>query len=329
MLVQLPLHYSIKCRLKRHRSSHNIDVYEWHEFDIPEVESGEAPIAVKDIMIGEQLTELRFFDDSLWTPEYKNSIPLDVDEWAANTLDKKVKQKSDGNSRLAKAVGCSGYWMHLFDEDEHRDITESSKGNSIGIYEAFLRNNIMLVDGVVYYRRETEPVFMVNASYSDVTTSVVYARSSFYGSEAPAKDSGIYFRLDRWDDMVSFVETKYTELKQITSDRPNILIDGIFDFRDEEISFMRQAKSIIDYHYSKLGSFPEEVGMAWYKLRDSYNGCSGFYDTTAEQIDEIIPHLNNFGTLIDAHEIKGGDAVSAVHERWMMRPIQIGAGFSF
>lgn len=333
MIVELPVHYEIDARRKRHKSHQKFNVYEWVEFDFPEASADEAPIAVNGIKIGNEETHLRYFNDGLWSPDLVSKQALSADGWAHTSQSIKSTDKPAGFTELCKSGGSESSWANPFDNDEFRDIKASKRETAIAAYRAFVRQNLMMVDEEVYYRRPHEPFFVLEVSYNDVKTPIKYEmiEETNHRHYNPIKaDSGIYFRLDRWEDMKSYIETRHPNLANNVEPQPQIIIDNVFSLKDEEISFMRRTKALIAEHKSRMGDYPIEVGTSLYKLRDAFNACSGgIYDTTHEQIDELVPFLRSFLKEMKTAELKTGIQPAAIFKRWEMRPIEFGSAFNF
>lgn len=369
MHISLPVHYAISTRLKHHRSHQTTRVYQHADFVLEEISAADAPIVIQGFDRNNtpvsryepspygrghrEVTDyrdepnptgiLRYHDNSLWYPEFNaGNVIATPGDWssirAKGTPEYEIEHRFwDATMARAKERGFASdtTWSSELDPDEHRDIRESDFEETRAFYAEQLANDIRVIDGQIY-RRSPEPFYAINRTHDHVKAVLQFSPNT----KIKTGEKIEFFRLDRYDDMVAHLnEAKdlFPEFvgnrKIIAGSRPEVHIEGILEFRDDETSMRRTARIGCEEIEDKLKTFQRETGMLWYDLRDAIAAAKEHPDSentelVADAYSKLCADLSQRPELESDYRIRGfiEDANFALN-RWEMRAIDLNISF--
>lgn len=365
MHISLPVHHKINTRLKHHRSHQTITVYKIADFILEDIDAADAPIVVQGFDRNNTPIErhekalygsgwqsvtnnrdepnptgiLRYHDGSLWYPEYNaNDQIATPNDWSPlrekNVSEHDIEHhfwKSLRTKAEKRSFATSYDRDSELDPDEHRNIDFSDFEETRAFYAQELSENIRVIEGHIYHR-SPEPFYVVHQNYQRLKPVLQFSPFSQIKGEKVE-----FYRLDRYDEMIDRLnEAKdmfpdsISNRKIVPGSKPEILIEGILNFKDDEATIYRAANTGLTGIENKVTKLPKEVAMYWYNLRDALkiareNKSDENIENVADCYSELCEQLAKMG--IDEeneHSLSAfiKDANFALH-RWEMRVINV------
>lgn len=344
MLLTLPVYHKITGRQKGRRTAYTHDVHSFAEFDVELVSGHEAPVALTYPDPAHAfVTDVRFHDGQFWRPEISLGAKLTPEDWTEllPSVGRRYKEDDTGRDplgwlRFTKVHG-SQIRTDEFTDDSYRDVTWSNFAEMRNRLAADLQDEVRIIEGAVYFRVQ-EPRYFMESNRSIVTSRIVFDRPmrtnkfAIYGDQVPVE--GEFFRIDRYDDMVSHDAENFVRHESRLGPEATVMIPGVYDFRDEEASLKAISHMAWNSLESGLGRLEASVGKAWFDLRDAEKAAMA--DSGPEAYEELAGRLAALSEAIEAAGIKEADfhryksaaehARSAL-SRWQMRSMDFSEGF--
>jgi len=345
MLLNIPVYHTVEAREKGHRTFYNHSVYKVDEFDVPFVPTADAPVALvyPDRKEGFDI-EVRYHDGRFWHPEMQAERPLDPEEWA-QMLPRVDRDKKDtsGNPRGWSLLSESrkSYVRSVeFSDDQYRDVKKSDYEEKRASLAAFFDDNVRIIEGGVWFAVE-EPRYFRKIASRKVTGDIVFGMSKAkksQWSDETVEVLGEYFRIDRSDDMYAHDNENFEGMDIDLPQEARILIPGIYEFRDEEISLRSMGRKLCDEMVLHLGDMEARCGKAWFDFRDALRDTRKNND--ADAYERLAGTLSVFIEALEAVEPEEGKAAPswsrfalatgrAMLTRWQVRPMDFSQDFAF
>lgn len=348
--IAFPLQYSLMAVYQRYRTANPLFVTEAAEFDVRDLDEGEAPVVASistkwrlpipgiDYSAPRAKSEeyaIRSFNDQFYVP-VRRYTKNDLGKWAP------VTEESFPNLHLKKDFAVTPFEVPVkkastyaanpiigsktatsFDGG-HRDYESHKvrKVNNPEVREAAaveareLINRFAFVNGELWMATRSEPVIRCDRMHGgQVYIDIVEA------GEAERKDA-TYFRLNRLGDCHDFIKAAYpgvevgTHIKTIKINEPDA-----FTFDDDADALKAMAEDVrqklADYapHPDAVPSYLEQITAVCEELKDGIEHG----DAAAELISTIAADLGGKFKL-DA------DVMRATVERWNLRPVESAMG---
>lgn len=333
MKLEVPYVFSVLARAKRTRSHGNFFVKKMGEFDIPELSSEKAPIVVDNVHNG----HVRHHNGVFYFPEVLDEKIASIKEWRERlSTGLYTKMNTVGTEFLYKGItnpSCAEEFSH----DQFRDIQVNDHDEALAASKKAYEETFVIIGNNIY-SRVAEPIFNIRKS----PFKNVFRFDVTFGLKDELKNSlhGEYFRINRWSDMVAQIDKHFPGISLIGT-KPDVLIDGIYDFKDEYASLKHSAATIVRNTEKDISTAKLDDAIQWFQLRDAMTTASE--DISEKTMETLCDKIRDFSHFIDTlvnstsrAEINSTSRAEMLRKtsemcisRWENRPIEFGSIFSF
>ncbi|TLX17109.1 hypothetical protein [Rhizobium sp. MHM7A] len=351
--IAFPLQYTLMAVYQRFRSANPLFVTESVEFDVRDLDEGEAPVVASvatrwrlpipgiDQSQPRAKSEeyaIRTFDDLFYVPVRKYT-KNDLNKWFAITpesfpdlhlkkdfavtpFEVPVKKASTypSNPVIGSKTATAFDGSHSDYEAHKVKQVKNPEARAIALAEAEeLINRFAFINGELWLATKSEPVIRCDRKYGgQVFIDIVEA-----GEIGPENDT--YFRLNRLEDCRDFIKAAYpgvevgTHIKNIKINEPDA-----FKFYDDASALKAMAEET-QLKLAKFAPHDTENEALQLHFKRISEACDQLKDSF-EHGDDVADLISNI-----AHDFSGNyqlniNAMKAVVERWNLRPVESAMG---
>lgn len=353
MRITLPVSYRVEATKKGRRNPEKFIAKSYETFEIKELDSLEAPVAITGLNITNQIinrlpiNETRWFENSNWMqePYFQNFDPadfakkMDTSSGVGDCLKWYEGSKLNLLSRkpyadLHPSFGgyeLSGYGRIEnavpFKSEDYRSIESHNYENRCAFYQK-LCDEMIVIDGQLYTKCPP-PVH-----------SVVHDDQALFdfGTTRVQDIVGYSSRLDVFSLNNMDILREHVAANEIREDLINtnatVLIPEAADFPDEEYSLLNAADFMTRETTGKhLRYMTEEQGFSWFRLRTTFcnamnNPSHDAIEKVADKIRDVVSAFEGSNLFVDDESAKREIGTSVEQgassiKRWNIRKIDI------